>query len=168
MNEYTKQANDFLEEAKATCKIEFAGCAKNTEWNEKEDRIFYNVTIETPRGKMEFVFWDSIHNTRIQKISFVEFARKYPKMMYENNYVHRAKLEKMLKEAKTEATPTAYDVLVCLTKYDPGTLEDFCSEYGYDTDSIKANKSYIAVIREYKQLERIFTPEQMEKLQEIQ
>ena len=30
-------------------------------------------------------------------------------------------------------TPTEYDVLACLTKYDPGNYEDFCSEFGYET-----------------------------------
>lgn len=34
--------------------------------------------------------------------------------------------------------PTMYDVLTCLTKYDPDTFEDFCSEFGYDTDSRRA------------------------------
>lgn len=27
-------------------------------------------------------------------------------------------------------TPTCYDILACLTKYDPGDYEDFCSELG--------------------------------------
>jgi len=28
--------------------------------------------------------------------------------------------------------PTAYDVLASLEKYDPGTYEDFCDEFGYE------------------------------------
>ena len=63
--------------------------------------------------------------------------------------------------------PTEYDILACLTKYDPGTFEEFCSDYGYDEDSRTAEKIYIAVVREYKQLERIFTTEQLEELAEI-
>src|SRR6185312_12921531 len=27
--------------------------------------------------------------------------------------------------------PTAYDVLACITKYDPGTFSNFCSDFGY-------------------------------------
>ncbi len=30
--------------------------------------------------------------------------------------------------------PTAYDILACLTKYEVGTFDDFCSNFGYDTD----------------------------------
>lgn len=32
-------------------------------------------------------------------------------------------------------TPTCYDILACLTKYDPGDYEDFCSEFGYETET---------------------------------
>ena len=63
--------------------------------------------------------------------------------------------------------PTAYDVLACLTKYDPGTFDEFCSEYGYNTDSRQAFKTYKAVVREWKNIEKLFSPEQIEALQEI-
>lgn len=64
--------------------------------------------------------------------------------------------------------PTEYDVLSCLTKYNPGEFEDFCSEYGYEEDSRAAEKIYKSVKDEYKNITRIFTPEQIEQMQEIQ
>jgi hypothetical protein len=63
--------------------------------------------------------------------------------------------------------PTMYDVLTCLNKYDPTTFEFFCSVYGYDTDSIKALKTYKAVQREFKGVNRLFS-DVLEQLQEIQ
>lgn len=63
--------------------------------------------------------------------------------------------------------PTAYDVLSCFQKSDPGSFEDFCSEFGYDNDSRKAYKTYKAVMKEWKNIELLFTPEQLEQLQEI-
>lgn len=63
--------------------------------------------------------------------------------------------------------PTAYDILSCLTKYDPCDFENFCSEFGYDIDSRKAFKTYKGVRREWKNIERLFTPKQIEQLQEI-
>ena len=33
--------------------------------------------------------------------------------------------------------PSVYDIFACLQKYDPETFEDFCAEFGYDTDSKK-------------------------------
>lgn len=56
----------------------------------------------------------------------------------------------------TTNTPTAYDVLACLTKYDPGTFENFCAEYGYDTDSRKALETYLAVQKEWQGVARLF------------
>ena len=66
--------------------------------------------------------------------------------------------------------PTAYDILACLTKYDPGTFEDFCSEFGYDydEDSRSAERIYFAAQKEYSQLSKLFTEKQMEELQEIE
>jgi hypothetical protein len=52
--------------------------------------------------------------------------------------------------------PTMYDVLTCLQKYEVGSFEDFCSEFGYDTDSRTAEKTYKAVCREYEAICRLF------------
>ena len=40
--------------------------------------------------------------------------------------------------------PTAYDILSCLEKYQFNNFKEFCSEYGYDPDSRKAEKIYKA------------------------
>jgi len=64
-------------------------------------------------------------------------------------------------------TPTAYDVLACLTKYDVGSFEDFCSEFGYDTDSRTAERTFKAVVKEWENISRIYTEEQIEAMQEI-
>jgi len=62
--------------------------------------------------------------------------------------------------------PSVYDVLACVQKYDCGTFENFCSEFGYDTDSRKAEKTYKAVCREFKGINRVFG-DVLEQLQEI-
>jgi len=63
--------------------------------------------------------------------------------------------------------PTNYGILACLTKYDPETFEDFCSNFGYDTDSKKAERIYNAVKDEYKNLCSLFNETEMNELQEI-
>lgn len=63
--------------------------------------------------------------------------------------------------------PTFYDVLACLTKYDPESFEDFCGNYGYDNDSRKAYKTYKAVVKEWENMQRLFNSEELELLQEI-
>jgi hypothetical protein len=69
--------------------------------------------------------------------------------------------------AAEDTPPTMYDILACLTKYNPETFEDFCSEYGYNEDSINAQKTYKAVKREFNGVNRLFN-DVLEQLQEIQ
>lgn len=61
------------------------------------------------------------------------------------------------------AEPTAYDVLASIEKYDVGSFEDFCNEFGYDmlddeTGRRNANSYglYKAVCREYKHVIDMF------------
>lgn len=65
-----------------------------------------------------------------------------------------------------------YDILACLVKYDVGTIDDFVSEFGYEVhkwdDVRRIENTYKAAVRQYRKLCEIFTPEQMEKLREIQ
>ena len=170
MDEYLEQANNFLNKANAKCEIVYGGISRNESWKEKEKRNWYDVTITTPRGKIAFTFWDSIHNTEISTMTFEEYAKK--KLKYNRvedmSYGEKVKAKNDLARLKADAVPNEYDVLACLQKYDVGTFEDFCSEFGYDEDSRTAERIYIAVIKEYKDLTRIFTEEQMEELCEIQ
>ena len=50
MNEYLKQAKDFLKRANATCEIEFVGLSINKDWKEKEKRNLYKITLTTPKA----------------------------------------------------------------------------------------------------------------------
>jgi hypothetical protein len=51
--------------------------------------------------------------------------------------------------------PTLYDILTCVQKSDPCTFDDFCSDCGYDTDSIKAKATFEAVDREWHDFNRL-------------
>jgi hypothetical protein len=56
------------------------------------------------------------------------------------------------------AEPTAADVLGCLLTDSNGaeqTFEDWCAEYGYDTDSRKAERTWRAVVRQSAKLQRL-------------
>lgn len=61
------------------------------------------------------------------------------------------------------AEPTAYDVLASIEKYDVGSFEDFCNEFGYDMFDDETGRRnvntyglYKAVCREYKHVESMF------------
>lgn len=52
--------------------------------------------------------------------------------------------------------PTYYDVLACLTKEDPGTLYEFCSEFGYDRYEENTRKTYKLCEREWQKVNNLF------------
>lgn len=64
--------------------------------------------------------------------------------------------------------PSMYSIFTCLEKYGYADFNDFCANMGYDTDSRKAERIYKAVVKEHEAVERLFTPEQIEELKEIQ
>ena len=55
--------------------------------------------------------------------------------------------------------PNEYDVIACLEWYTADSFEDFCDEFGYDTDSRKAEKTYKACRKQTENLRRIFPNE---------
>lgn len=64
--------------------------------------------------------------------------------------------------------PNAYDILTCITKNDPETFEDFCSNFGYDEDSRTAERTYHAVVAEWAGVSKLWSEEEITNLQEIQ
>jgi len=88
----------------------------------------------------------------------------FPVTLLRGGKSYRLKFGQSLRARNTP--PTAYDILACLTKYDPETFENFCANYGYDTDSRKAEKVYKAVLKEWEGVNRLFS-DVLEQLAEI-
>lgn len=172
MSEYQQQALDFLKACNATMEIEFQCADVNQNWNEDSKRNKYRFTITTPKGKMSGDFWDSIRNTEITLMSNDDYCRKTYRMYYDGLMPpYKTKIRNELKELKAKAVPTPYDILACLTKYEVGTMNDFFHEFGYEIHNVDDMfcflNTYNAVVKEYYDLCRIFTEEQMEMLREI-
>ncbi len=60
--------------------------------------------------------------------------------------------------------PSAGSVLMCLEYNNPGTFEEFCDEYGYDTDSRKAERTWRACGDQYLALAGMYSPDELEAL----
>lgn len=71
------------------------------------------------------------------------------------------------KSLKGKRKISAYDVLTSIQKSDVGTFEDFCSDFGYDSDSRQAEKTCHAVAAEWKRVKAFFTDAEIEAMQEI-
>jgi hypothetical protein len=61
--------------------------------------------------------------------------------------------------------PNIYGVLSCLQKYDVGSFQDFCMEFGYDV-TFDNKKIYTAVCKEFKAVQSLFG-DILDELQEI-
>jgi hypothetical protein len=171
---YEQQALDFLTSTGTTFSASFVRNGKHFD-DDKETRDIYEITLKRGIRSYKFNFGQSIMNSqyyqdRIQGRTYT-LNGGCRTGNYKINDIEKYKsglgLSNGLKLVKGEA-PTPYDVLACLTKYDPGTLEDFCSEFGYDTDSKKAEKTYLAVKDEWQNVCALFTDAEIEALQEIQ
>ena len=169
--DYQQQAIDFLRSTNTEFKAEFLRNGKHFA-DDKETRDIYKITLKRGNRLYSFNFGQSIMNSQYYR------DIKIPERTYTlrggcrtgnykiNDIDKYSSGGNTLKLIKGEI-PTAYDVLACLTKYDPGTFEDFCDEFGYDTDSRKAEKTYNAVREEWLNVTRLFTDEEINRLAEI-
>jgi hypothetical protein len=178
--DYQKQANDFLTKTGATLTIEFLKNGKHFE-DDKENRDIYKCTLKRGTREYTFHFGQSLDNSGFY-YQYKTGTRQFPldRKYLAKDYFKRKSLGligiiKMKDSAFTPSidiihyptAPTAYDILACLQKYEVGTFENFCGDFGYDTDSIKAHKVYKAVENEYLNISRLFNEPEIEELQEI-
>jgi len=177
--DYQKQANDFLQSTNTLFSVKFLRHGKHFDDDKDgEYRDIYEITLSKGKRTYTFEFGQSIKDSGF----YYQYKTSKTKFPIDKKYLLKENKSKLLMHIKMKnssfvphldiihypETPTAYDVLACLTKYEPGTFENFCSEYGYDTDSRKAEKAYNAVKEEYLNVSRLFTEEEIEQLQEIQ
>jgi hypothetical protein len=158
-NEYEQEAIDFCERWGIEIKADRLGTFPHFD-EDDTPRDVYNVSIVTAKGAMTLKYGDSITNTEARQGNAQPMG--YRKRMTQGELSgYQRKMQKKWRK------PSEYDILACITKYDPGTFNDFCSDFGYDNDSKKAEKTYFAIQEEWENVRRIFTEEQLEELQEI-
>lgn len=171
MAEYKQQVKDFLDKCNAKIHIVFVGKEINRLWDDNQTRNKYHFYITTPLGKMDGYFWDSIRNTKFTNMSYTEYHDAAIRKSHDAVLPKDFPTIPQFLEMKRKARPSAYDILACLEKYDVGTIDDFINEFGYEvrkwSDVRRIEDTYHAVVKEYHDLCRIFTPEQMEMLREI-
>lgn len=170
MSEYTEQAEKFLKDAGLEFRAVLIGSDCPTFCPEAEKQIdmdkvdvyprrthihgkHYRCTLSRKgRGHVSFDFWNSYADEEYNALGTKSYRLGEHFRKYERN---------------GKRTPTAYDLLACLQKSDPGMFENFCDEFGYDYDSRKAEQTYHAVQQEWRKIQRFFTPAEIEALQEI-
>jgi hypothetical protein len=183
MTNYEKQATDFLNKTNTTFKAEFL---KNDFYfqDDKEKRDIYKITLTRENRTMSFNFGNSIVNSGFyvqQGRHRVDLPREALELSdlaiaspYHKSRIKFPQLRDVLKgwtygdKIHRPQAPTPYGVLACLQKYDCGTFEDFCAEFGYDEDSKTAEKIYNACLKEFADVQKMWNDAEIEELQEIQ
>lgn len=174
---YDEAAETFLSETGAEIEIQFHEHGRHFD-TDKEDRDIYTVLIKRGSRKYEFKFGNSVADSGFYYTmgkNKRQIDRKYltekwrQKLMsfitmnsggsFRNNWksdiIHYPK------------KPSKYTVIACLQKDVPGTHHDFCSDFGYDKDSISALKVYKALLNEYINLSRLFSDSELRAMSEI-
>ena len=161
MEGYEQKALDFLKYTGTTMKAEFLGRRKFFP-DDTEERDVYKITLKRGGREFSFDFGQSVH--RSGKWTIYAGGKKVT-----NDPAEAKKYRKGERiENKDFAEPTAYDVLSCLQKYDVGIFSEFCSEFGYDEDSMKAEKIYEAVCKEWDMVQKLWTDDEIEELRKIE
>lgn len=133
-----------------------------SEYTEKAEKFLkeHDISFSAVMKGDKCPLWckgDHIHGERY----FITLKRKGTKQRYSLSFWNS------LNDMQTGKKPIAYDVLAAIQKYDPQSLEEFCQEYGYYTDSIEANKVYKAVVKEWQSVAKFFSLSELEELREI-
>lgn len=166
------KAQRFLEQTATRFSVKFLHYGKYFD-DDKESCDIYEITLTRGKRKFTFTFGQSIAKSG-------KYILYYTNQRFERGYRFQESELKTIRAAfigfgfgrvyernEDYAIPTAYDVLSCLQKNEVGTLEEFCREFGYDTDSRKAEKIYSAVCHEWQEIKALYNDEEIERLQEI-
>lgn len=178
--DYQQQAIDFLAATGTTLTVSFLKQGKYFA-DDKEERDIYQCELKRGSRSYKFKFGQSIANSgfyyqyKSNKRQFPldrkwldkDYAKGKSLGLIGNIKMNDGNFAPHLDTIHYPISPDAYSILACLTKYDVGSLEDFCNEFGYDTDSKKSEKTYNAVKDEYTNICTLFTDAEIEQLQEI-
>ena len=155
ISKYDLLANEFCEKHNITIDCTYSKTRKYFT-DDVEVRDVYTISIsknenDRVRTMKSFEFGNSINNSAIpsnlakieQNIKSVRPFNLCGFDFKPTNYAYTyASTESLITFIRKHGKPSNYSILCALPKYEIGSLSDFCDNYGYTTDSIKANKIY--------------------------
>lgn len=133
--------------------------------DDKDERQVITVKIKRGRAEIEFELGLSIRDTEyLEPKSFDWQGRNFINgKEYHKAYEYTRELKKGKQRVIDELE---YSILACCRSefYVPISFTDFCGEFGYSDDSIKAKETWEGCLEQYSKLHRIFTQEDIDLL----
>lgn len=160
LSKYEIQANEFLDNTKTRI-FARAMCKESNKYGEY---IKYQVSIIRDRNNN---ICDSVPR---QDIFYCNCPNINPREYMDKNKGYLFEFSDCIDNCTKNIRPNVYDILSCLSHsaYDIELFEDWCMNFGYDSDSRKAYSIYQACLDEHLQLKKLFSHKELELLQEIQ
>lgn len=192
ISQYDQQAADFLARFGIKCRITLSNTKPAPDNFGNGERNHYRVTLSHTKAcyegqgrspayasRLVFDFFGSIaavQCTHCQGIGKIKDLDQKPQTVWERDNGNMNKPRKVTcttckgtGKNRDPKHPSAYDILTCVNSDSscPDTFADFCSEYGYDTDSIKAEQTFKRASGFAKRIRAFFTAAELESLSEI-
>jgi hypothetical protein len=180
-SEYDIQAEKFVKDTNIEIVKTYTGHRRY--FNEdKSRRGCWNVTVKRDKSSFSFAFGQSIMDSyKFAGDRFMHGESCFPRWRslkqgdFKWNQVNDSltaeiddQMHRCVRFSKTP--PSDYDLLACVAmdSYCGDTFEDWCGDFGYDTDSRKALDLFLKCQKTSADITRFFTTAELEQLQEIQ
>jgi len=165
-SEDSEALKDILKDSNINVRSRIGSCP----WGEEELRLTYSVEMERRGRKISFNFYSSIRDTLAFNDDCSQGAYKcfFPlgakDVYFHDKYTTRLRRNPKLSKAKQEARKEHFKSLLysilstCGAEYHcPIVFSEFCDIFGYDTDSMKAKKTWEACLEQSSKLQRLFS-----------
>ncbi len=179
MDDYNKQALDFLDKIGAEILVRYLKFDKHFPSDEKE-RDIWEVKIIKDSREYIFNFGDSITNyekwideiwKQYPNITGWQEARRIKQLQaMGGKYGGFKKFDGEIKfsSAGQGHRPTAYSILACMTTQEPeDNIDDFADQFGY-TKTSETIRAFKATQKEWSEIKQLFSDKEIELLAEIQ
>lgn len=177
--DYNKEVQKFLENSGILMTIIYDKTESSKIFSDRfTKRDIYSISLQRGKKTFTFEFTNSLYDSGIVEILGAAHLRMKDGDYYEEHPrsgLHRFSicelvpptiLNNEVKKVTNRVAPSAYDILACLDYFE-GDFEEFCGMFGYDTDSLTAHNTFLAVEKQSWEMAKFFTDAELEQIAEI-
>jgi hypothetical protein len=175
-SEYDLQAEKFVKDTNIEIVKTYTGHRFYFD-GDKERRACFHITVKRGNQSFSYDFGQSIMESYLVETEF-GFTHRKPRPINQSDLRLKA-VNQLLRGEKScdsrirlyenKVPPSDYSLLSCMSmdSYQSDSFEDWCDNFGYDTDSRKALDTFLKCQKISSDINRFFTDTELEQLQEI-